>query len=269
MSAAPAPAAAAAPGATVPVIRLEAGWQAVDFLSDVHLRPDAPRTFEAWRAHMLGTPADAIFILGDLFELWIGDDAATLAFEAGCLAVLRASARTRRLAFMAGNRDFLVGVPLHDSVPMSALADPVAVEGFGTRLLLAHGDAWCLEDAPYQAFRREVRGEAWQRDFLARPLPERAQLAAGIRQASQARKLSLPDPALWADLDRDAVVGALRQSGARALVHGHTHRPARHDLGAGLERWVLSDWDLDGPMPRGDILRWSAAGLVRHAVTAP
>jgi UDP-2,3-diacylglucosamine hydrolase len=269
VKAAPAAAAAAASRATVPVIPLEPGCQAVDFLSDVHLRPDAPRTFEAWRAHMLATPAAAVIILGDLFELWIGDDASTHAFEAACLAVLRESARTRRLAFMAGNRDFLLGEPVRLSVPMDELPDPVAVEGFGARLLLAHGDAWCLEDAPYQAFRCEVRGAAWQRAFLARPLPERAQLAAGIRQASQARKLSLPDPALWADLDHDAVVGALRQSGARALVHGHTHRPARHDLGAGLERWVLSDWDLDGPVPRGDILRWSADGLARHAVTGP
>lgn len=259
----------AAPAAAAPVIGLGPDCRAVDFLSDVHLRADAPRTFDAWRAHMLGTPADAIFILGDLFELWIGDDARAGAFEAGCLEVLRESARTRKLAFMAGNRDFLLGEQAHRSVPMEPLPDPVVLEGFGTRLLLGHGDAWCLEDAPYQAFRQQVRSAAWQHDFLARPLAERAEVAAGMRQASQARKRSLPDPALWADLDRDAVVAALEQAGARTLVHGHTHRPACHDLGSGRERWVLSDWDLDGPQPRADVLRWSAVGLSRLGVGRP
>lgn len=258
-----------APAAAAPVIELERDCRAVDFLSDVHLRPDAPRTFEAWRAHMLRTPADAVFILGDLFELWIGDDAAAGPFEAACVEVLRESARTRRVAFMAGNRDFLVGEALRRAVPMEALPDPVVLAGFGSRLLLAHGDAWCLEDAPYQAFRLQVRSPAWQRDFLGRSLPERAQVAASMRQASQARKRSLPDPALWADLDPDAVIGALRQAGARTLVHGHTHRPARHDLGSGLDRWVLSDWDLDHDPPRADVLRWGPLGLERHAVTVP
>lgn len=259
----------AAPRAAWPVFPLPRDCGAVDFLSDVHLRPDAPRTFEAWRAHLLHTPAQAVCILGDLFELWIGDDAAAGAFEAACVEVLRESARTRHLAFMAGNRDFLLGEPVHRSVPLQALPDPAVVEGFGTRLLLAHGDAWCLEDAPYQAFRQEVRSPAWQRDFLSRPLPERASLAAGMRQASQARKQSLPDPALWADLDREAVASALHQARARTLVHGHTHRPARHDLGEGLERWVLSDWDFDGRTPRGDVLRWTAEGLSRLPVAAP
>lgn len=259
----------AASSAAVPVMHLGPGCRAVDFLSDVHLRPDAPRTFEAWRAHMLGTPADAVFILGDLFELWIGDDAAVRPFEAACLEVLRQSAQARRLAFMPGNRDFLLGAQAHGTVPMDALPDPVVVEGFGTRLLLAHGDAWCLEDAPYQAFRREVRAPAWQRAFLSRPLPERAEVAAGIRQASQARKRALPDPSLWADLDGAAVVEALLRTGARTLVHGHTHRPARHELGAGCERWVLSDWDHDGGAPRGDVLRWDASGLARHRVGGP
>lgn len=259
---------AAPRGAAVPLLSLGQGCRQVDFLSDVHLRPDCPRTFQAWRAHMLGTPADAVFILGDLFELWIGDDAAVGAFEAACVAVLRESARTRRLGFMAGNRDFLLGEQLRSGVPMEALPDPVAIDGFGTRLLLAHGDAWCLEDAPYQTFRQQVRGAAWQRDFLSRPIAERAEVAAGIRQASQARKRSLPDPSLWADLDREAVLSALAQAGARVLVHGHTHRPARHELGTGLERWVLSDWDLDCEVPRGDVLRWGPQGLARHAVAA-
>ena len=260
---------APAPQAAAPVWQLPQDCAAADFLSDVHLRPDAPRTFEAWRAHLLRTPAQAVFILGDLFELWIGDEAAAGAFEAACVEVLRECARTRHLAFMAGNRDFLLGPAVHRGVPLQALPDPAVVEGFGTRLLLAHGDAWCLEDAPYQAFRQEVRSPAWQRDFLSRPLPERAQLAAGMRKASQARKQSLPDPALWADLDGQAVAAALRQAGARILVHGHTHRPARHALGEGLERWVLSDWDFEGRTPRGDVLRWTADGLTRLQVAGP
>lgn len=248
------------------MLTLAEHWRAVDILSDVHLRADAPRTFEAWRRHMLDTPADAVFILGDLFEVWIGDDACVGEFESACLRVLQESARTRSLAFLAGNRDFLVGAALLQAVPMQAMSDPTVVAGFGTRVLLAHGDAWCLEDRDYQRFRLEVRGEAWQSRFLARSLAERHRAGATMRAASQARKLSLPDPALWADLDRDAVVEALHATGTRTLVHGHTHRPARHDLGEGCTRWVLSDWDYDSPTPRGDVLRWSAEGLQRVAV---
>ncbi|MFM7532835.1 MAG: UDP-2,3-diacylglucosamine diphosphatase [Rubrivivax sp.] len=251
------------------MLALPPGCHSVDFLSDVHLRPEAPRTFEAWRAHMLGTPSQAIYILGDLFELWIGDDAAGGTFEGRCIEVLCESARTRHLAFLPGNRDFLLGQAVCRRVPMQALPDPVVMQGYGTRLLLAHGDAWCLEDAPYQAFRQEVRSPAWQQDFLARPLAERAEMATGIRRASQARKRELPDPSLWADLDAGAVRSALREAGACTLVHGHTHRPACHALGEGLERWVLSDWDLEGTAARADVLRWSATGLARHGVPAP
>jgi UDP-2,3-diacylglucosamine hydrolase len=251
------------------MLTLPEHWRVVDILSDVHLRADAPRTFEAWRRHMLETPADAVFVLGDLFEVWIGDDACAGEFESACLRVLQESARTRSLAFLAGNRDFLVGTALLQSVPMQAMSDPTAVAGFGSRLLLAHGDAWCLEDRDYQRFRLEVRGEAWQSHFLGQPLAERRRVGATMRAASQARKLSMPDPTLWADLDRDAVVAALHAAGTRTLVHGHTHRPGQHDLGEGCTRWVLSDWDFDGPGPRGDVLRWSAEGLRRVTVASP
>jgi len=139
----------------------------------------------------------------------------------------------------------------------------------GQRWLLSHGDALCLEDTDYQRFRREVRSPAWQQAFLARPLPEREALASDMRARSETRKQALgKDPALWADIDPDAARQALQQANACTLIHGHTHRPARHALGSGergqaLQRIVLSDWDLRAHPKRAEVLRLDAQGLKR------
>jgi UDP-2,3-diacylglucosamine hydrolase len=143
---------------------------------------------------------------------------------------------------------------------MQLLADPTVLALHGRRWLLSHGDALCLADVDYLRFRAEVRTAAWQEAFLARPLAERRAIARGLRSESEARKQS---GAEYADADSDAARAWLQAAGASTLIHGHTHRPADHDLGQGLARVVLSDWDLQATPPRAEALRLSAAGAAR------
>lgn len=235
-------------------------WRSIEFVSDLHLCPQAPRTRQAFSRYLADTDADALFVLGDLFEVWVGDDTIGQAFERDCLASLATFAQRRDLFFIAGNRDFLLGSAALAAAGMTALADPTRLDAFGVALLLSHGDALCLDDTEYQAFRRLVRGEDWQGDFLARPLQERVALAGRIRAESQGRKASRPDPRDWADVDPQEARRWLVDSGAHVLVHGHTHRPGRESLGGPLERHVLSDWDHDAGPPRGGALRLDGAG---------
>lgn len=243
-------------------------WQAIDLLSDVHLHPRMPRTFEAWRAHLMDTPADAVLMLGDLFEVWIGDDARHEPFEQRCCDVLRDAARRRVLAFMPGNRDFLVGDEMLRDCGVQRLDDPTVLCAWSHRLLLSHGDALCLADEPYQRFRAEVRAAAWQADFLALPLAQRQRQARAMRDASQAHQASMP-AALWADVDDALADDWLARAGASALLHGHTHRPASHRLPSGRQRHVLGDWDFDGPQPRARALRLDARGLTELDLARP
>jgi UDP-2,3-diacylglucosamine hydrolase len=235
-------------------------WTHIDLLSDVHLHAEMPRSFDAWRAHLLGTPADAVLILGDLFEVWVGDDARFGIFEAACVDVLREASRHRALAFLPGNRDFLVGDTLLAEVGMQRLADPTLLQAFGRRWLLTHGDALCLADTAYQQFRQQVRADAWQRPFLALPLDERQHQARLMRDASAAHQAGQA-PEQWSDVDDAAAAVWLQAAGADAMVHGHTHRPATHVLPGGHLRHVLGDWDFDHGAPRARCLRLSAAGL--------
>ena len=235
-------------------------WQSIEFVSDLHLCPQAPRTRQAFLRYLADTDADALFVLGDLFEVWIGDDTIDQPFERDCLASLAAFAQRRDLFFLAGNRDFLLGPAALAAAGMTALADPTRLDALGVQMLLSHGDSLCLDDTDYQAFRRLVRDEAWQSDFLARPLQERVALAGRIRAESQGRKARRPDPRDWADVDLQEARRWLAESGASVLVHGHTHRPGRAPLGGGLERHVLSDWDCDAGPPRGGALRLDGSG---------
>lgn len=225
-------------------------------------------TLGALERHLRETPADAVVLLGDIFEVWVGDDARLDEFERRCLSVLHATSQARRLFFMAGNRDFLLGPAAAADAGLSLLPDPCRLQAFEQSLLLSHGDALCLDDQPYQRFRSEVRGEAWQRNFLAQPLAQRRELARRMRaeseRAKQAGTAAMGET--WADLDTPACLAWLKQSGCQVLLHGHTHRPACHELGEGQQRWVLSDWDLEAERPRADVLRLSAAGLQRLPV---
>ncbi|WP_198971996.1 UDP-2,3-diacylglucosamine diphosphatase [Xylophilus sp. ASV27] len=238
-----------------------AHWRTVDVVSDLHLHAGDAATFDAFARYLAQTPADAVFLLGDVFEVWIGDDAAQPgSFEARCADVLRHAAGRCALFFQHGNRDFLLGPGFLAQAGMQLLADPTVLALHGRRWLLSHGDALCLADGQYLRFRAEVRTPAWQQAFLARPLAERHAIARGLRSQSEARKRSGTG---YADADADAARAWLRAADATTLIHGHTHRPAQHDLGQGLTRLVLSDWDLQATPPRAEALRLSAAGAVR------
>ena len=252
------------PAATAPLAlhRLDAPphWQVIELLSDVHLQPETPRTFDAWRMQMLGGDADALFILGDLFEAWVGDDSRDDAFEHRCVEVLREAAAQRTVAFMHGNRDFMVGDVMLAHCGMRALPDATVLHAFGRRTVLTHGDALCLEDVEYQRFRAMTRNPQWQAAMMLRPLAERRELARSMRDASTAHGAQR-SPALWADVDHAAALQLLDAAGSDTLIHGHTHRPGRVVLSATAARHVLSDWDFDGETPRGNVLRLSAHGV--------
>jgi UDP-2,3-diacylglucosamine hydrolase len=241
-------------------------WAAIDFISDLHLSSDAPKTLAAFANHMHHTDADAVFILGDLFELWVGDDARGGEFEAQCVDILTHATSHRTVAFMPGNRDFLVGAQMLKACGVMALPDPTVLRAFGERLLLAHGDALCLADLPYQAFRQKVRSETWQQEFLAKPLSERRSLGKRMRRESEGHKRQQARSD-WVDIDTACAVRWMHEAGTPTLIHGHTHQPATEVMAPGYSRWVLSDWDLDsaGKAPRAQVLRWHRSGLTRIA----
>jgi UDP-2,3-diacylglucosamine hydrolase len=242
----------------VPCVQAPLQWQRIDFISDLHLDASEPATFDAWSQHMAHSPADALFILGDLFEVWVGDDTQD-PFALQCLAVIKATAHRIPVYFMCGNRDFLVGSDLLNATGMKALSDPTLLDlgsadgATPTRILLSHGDALCLEDHDYLAFRAQVRQPEWQAAFLAKPLAERQAYAREVRNKSEARKRSHTD---YADVDTQAAIAWLKACDAQVLLHGHTHKPDLHILGHGLSRWVLSDWHAQATPPRLEVLSW-------------
>ncbi len=245
-------------------------WRCIDFVSDLHLHEGLPRTFEAFAHYLRETPADAVLILGDLFEAWVGDDMRDEPFEARCVQALRTFGQQRHLAIMVGNRDFLLGDDMLQACAAHRLADPTVLDAFGQRHLLIHGDSLCLADTAYLQFRAQVRQPAWQSAFLAAPLGARLEQARRMREASQAHQQQ-QGPAEWADVDEAAATHWLDAASAHTLVHGHTHRPGSEPFG-GLQddapRWrhVTMDWELDHARPRAEVLRLSADGFTRQPV---
>jgi UDP-2,3-diacylglucosamine hydrolase len=239
-------------------LQAPSNWRTVEFLSDLHLQAAEPATFEAWRRYMQATPADAVFILGDLFEVWVGDDAAgEPGFADDCAGVLQATTARLPVFFMHGNRDFLIGPGYMQACRTTLLPDPTVLGFAGQRWLLTHGDGLCLGDIDYMRFRAEVRTPSWQQAFLAKPLAERKAVARGLREQSKARKRS---GASYADVDTPTARDWLEAADAKTMIHGHTHRPGDHDLGDGRRRLVLSDWDAAATPPRSQVLRLDAAG---------
>jgi UDP-2,3-diacylglucosamine hydrolase len=216
------------------------------FISDLHLcrsRPAATRLFLDFLAGP-ARQAQALYILGDLFEYWAGDDDLVDPFNAEICAALRrlADAGTSTF-FMAGNRDFLVGDAFAKAAGLALLPDPCIADLGGTPTLLMHGDTLCADDEAYARFRAQVRSPEWQRSFLALPLSERKSQIEALRQESEAQKRIKPMQIM--DVNPQVVMQALREHGCQRLIHGHTHRPAHHliDLdGRRCERWVLPDW---------------------------
>ncbi|MDO9143897.1 UDP-2,3-diacylglucosamine diphosphatase [Rhodoferax sp.] len=257
-------------------MKAEPAWRTVDFISDLHLQVGEPATAAAWQRYMASTPADALFILGDLFEVWVGDDlmAATddpdAAFARQCQQILQATSRRLPVYFMHGNRDFLLGEDVARASGMTLLPDPTVLDFADQRYLLSHGDALCLGDVDYQQFRVQVRQPTWQAHFLAKPLAERQAFARGLRAQSAARKDS---GATYADVDTAAALSCLHAHGASTLIHGHTHRPQDHLLDADaqppLRRLVLSDWDAVAQPPRLEVLRLRAGHAPGRVALAP
>jgi len=226
------------------------------FISDLHLTTERPRTLERFLRFMRedASPHPELIILGDLFEFWIGDDAAAAA--APVITALAAATRGgQRIFVMHGNRDLLLGSGFAHATGCTLLADPVTTDVAGTPTLLSHGDAWCTRDVAYQQFRAMVREPQFQREFLAKPVPERIAVARGARMQSETEKATKAMDIM--DVTPDAVAAALARTGVRRVIHGHTHRPGTHviDVDSVLaERWVLPDWDSDAAEPRGGFL---------------
>ncbi len=244
----------------------EPHWKVIDFISDIHLCPQRPKTFAAWAAHMRHTPANAIFLLGDVFELWVGDDCiSTPGFEADCADVLQEACAKRAVGLMVGNRDFLMGGRLLSGCGLMALSDPTVLIAFGERALLTHGDALCLDDTDYQRFRSLVRSAPWQADFLSQPLARRHEVAQQLRAASMATR---PQAGYGIDdIDVSAAVQWMHESGSPTLIHGHIHRPRTETLAPGFVRHVLSEWEWDKQdVPqalRSPVLRWQRNSFTR------
>ncbi len=260
------------PACAPALLQAPSHWRQVDFIADLHLQSGDSSTFGAWRRFMQTTKADALFILGDLFEVWVGDDvihqvgldSASTGTDPGpglalrCAELIKTASDRLDVYFMHGNRDFLMGPAYADACGMQLLEDPTVLDFGGQRWLLSHGDALCLDDADYMRFRALVRSQAWRREFLGRPLAERQASARAMRSQSEARKSrDAAKGAVLADLDASATREWMRAAGAGTLIHGHTHRPAEHDLGQGLRRLVLSDWDGDASPARLSFLRLS------------
>jgi UDP-2,3-diacylglucosamine hydrolase len=188
--------------------------------------------------------SEALYILGDLFEHWVGDDDLADGFNASIADALRAlSSRGVRLHFMNGNRDVLIGEEFAGRCGARLIEDPSLVELYGARTLLMHGDTLCTDDVEYQAFRAYAHDAGNQRRFLAQPLEQRKQQMLGMRAESEKSKRA--KAAELMDVAPGAVEATLRKFGYPRLIHGHTHRPARHAHvvdGRACERWVLTDW---------------------------
>jgi UDP-2,3-diacylglucosamine hydrolase len=242
-------------------------WQRLEFISDLHLHEEDSATFGLWQHYLETSTADAVFILGDLFEAWVGDDALDEApvsrqanFEQRCKAALEKSVTRRPTYFLHGNRDFLVGAHFFESTGVQLLADPCVLTAFGSRYLLSHGDALCIDDKPYMQWRAMVRTPQWQDSVLSQTLPERRAFATHIRVEKAKLGLTISP---FIDVNAALTVDWLTHHKAHCLVHGHTHHPLRHDLGTGLERLVLSDWDGMASPPRAEVLRLDTSGWQR------
>jgi UDP-2,3-diacylglucosamine hydrolase len=229
------------------------------FLADLHLSEAIPKTVAAFEHFIRVTAdgADSVFILGDLFEFWIGDDMLAQPFVAGIASLLHTlSERGIALYVMHGNRDFLLGRRFMKAAGALPLPDPFTITAFGERIVLAHGDALCTADTGYQRFRRFARLALAQKAFLCTPYAWRLKIGEKMRVKSRARPAT-PSPGY--DVTPEAVARLLDQAHARTMIHGHTHLPARHAQ-HGAVRWVLPDWDLDHGSPRGGYLLVDAHG---------
>ncbi len=221
------------------------------FIADLHLSAETPDTVRAFFAFLHGPARQAkrLFILGDLFEYWAGDDDLAAPFNASVCAQLRAASDAGvDISFIAGNRDFLIGERFSTQTGVTVLDEPVRIVTAGRDAILLHGDVLCTDDHAYQAFRAQVRQAEWKSAFLAKPLAERKAIIEHMRQVSEANKQATQLDIM--DVNADAARQAFVTHGCALIIHGHTHRPATHryDIdGRPCERWVLADWHGNAP----------------------
>lgn len=219
------------------------------FISDLHLDAKRPDILALCLRFLRerAPRAQALYILGDLFEAWVGDDDDTPAYQAIQQGLRALSDSGTALFFMCGNRDFLVGNAFASATACRLLPDPSVIDLYGQPTLLMHGDSLCVADSAYQLLRAQLRHPDWQALFLSKPLAERRRMALDLRRQSQQANQEKNETIM--DVSPDAVLQALREHGARRLIHGHTHRPAVHHLevnGQPAERIVLADWYANG-----------------------
>jgi UDP-2,3-diacylglucosamine hydrolase len=228
------------------------------FISDLHLEANQPEIGEQFLSFLNGEArgAEALYILGDLFDVWLGDDDPNPYYAAMKTALRELADAGVPMYFMHGNRDFTIGKDFAAETGVEILDDPTIVELYGESVLLCHGDSLCTDDVQYQQVRAMTRNPDWQAMMLAKSIEERIAFAAQAREDSQARGESVSDEIM--DVNQDAVIAILREHGVATLLHGHTHRPAIHDLDLGdrsAKRIVLGDW-----YEQGSIVRWDTNG---------
>lgn len=236
------------------------------FISDLHLDPERPAITELF-LDFLGHRAirsEALYILGDLFEAWIGDDDTGPLNQAVCHGLKACATAGTPVFVMHGNRDFLLGNVFAERCGCTLLDDPVCIELYGTATLLMHGDTLCTDDTGYMSFRDTVRNPHWQQALLSKPLDERRYMAQEMRASSREQTRGKAESIM--DVNRDAVERVMTENHVQRLIHGHTHRPAIHDLevaGHPAQRLVLGDW-----YEQGSVLVCSPAGCKLQGLAA-
>lgn len=215
------------------------------FISDLHLDPQRPAITTLFLDFLKrrAAKAEALYILGDLFEAWIGDDDDAQLGREVASALSDLTAQGVAVYLVHGNRDFLLGERFAASSGVQLLPETTVIDLYGTPTLIMHGDTLCTDDVAYQAFRAQVRSPQWQSQLLTRPLAERRQIARQLREGSQ--QATRQKASEITDVNPDAVVRTMREHGVYRLIHGHTHRPATHELlidGRPAQRIVLGDW---------------------------
>ena len=238
-------------------------------LSDVHLSPDLPLCTAGLLALLTKLPSDcsAVYVLGDLFEVWIGDDQQSGYLDGLYAAFKAVSERGVELVFCHGNRDFLLGKGAADGQDFASrcggrlMAEQELVNLHGHPVLLMHGDQLCTQDAPFMAFRAQSRSDAWQNGMLSQPLEQRQMIADMWRMQSKQANSNKPENIM--DVTPDEVVRVLQEADCSTLLHGHTHRPGRHPVALGSttgERIVLGDWREDEGIA---VIAWADADGIR------
>lgn len=225
------------------------------FVSDLHLQESMPRTTQAFIdfLHLEAARARQLYLLGDMFEYWAGDDDIDSPGNRTVIDAIKAvSDAGVKIFWIAGNRDFLAGSAFAQAAGLTQLPDPYVAGIAGNRIVLTHGDAQCTDDLSYMAFRAQVRTTEWQQTFLAMPLAQRKEIIEGMRKGSRAAQQTKSYEIM--DVNPSAIEGLFESSGASIMIHGHTHRPATHTTRSGntpRTRYVLPDWDCDITPARG------------------